>query len=87
MLVVARAVAASRRKGAALAFVESRRGGLGWREEGEGMRLAAVTQFLCGVRASGVQVRFGRWVMAFERSSPTEDLGLHLAVITPLFSS
>ena len=84
---MARAVAASRRKGAALAFVESRRGGLGWREEGEGMRLAAVTQFLCGVRASGVQVRFG-WVMAFELSSPTKDLGLHLAVITqPLFSS
>jgi hypothetical protein len=50
------------------------------------MRLAAVTQFLCGVRASGVQVRFG-WVMAFELSSLAKDFGLHLAVITPLFSS
>ena len=34
-------------------------------------------QFLCGVKTSGVQLRF-RWVMAFEF---TEEFGL--AVITP----
>lgn len=34
------------------------------------MLLAARTQFLCGAKTSGVQVRFG-WVMAFELSPKT----------------
>lgn len=38
--------------------------------------LAVAIQFLCGVKTSGVQVRFG-WVMAFELA----EFGM--AVITP----